>query len=59
MGTLDNEQAAAAAAPIQEAVDVEMDDDMADDILFEQVHERREGTGETHRALSWIWTTES
>ena len=61
MGTLDDEQAAAAAAAaaIQDAVDVEMDDDVADDILFEQVRERRDGTGETHRALSWIWTTES
>jgi len=58
MGTLDDEQAAAAAA-MQEAVDVEMDDDVADESLFEQVRERRDGTGETRRALSWIWTTES
>ena len=58
MGTLDDEQAAAAVV-MQEAIDVEMDDDVADKNLFEQVCERRDGTGETRRTLSWIWTTES
>jgi hypothetical protein len=27
--------------------------------LWEEERDRRDGTGETHRTLSWIWTTKS
>lgn len=56
-GTLDDEQVAAAAVEVQE--DMEIDDDVADESLLAQVREKRDGTGETRRKLSWIWTTKS
>jgi hypothetical protein len=56
-GTLEDEQVAAAAAEVQE--DVDMGDDVADESLLEEVREKRDGTGETRRTLSWIWTTKS
>jgi hypothetical protein len=56
-GTLEDEQVAAASVEVQE--DMEIDDDVADENLFEQVREKRDGTGETRRMLSWIWTTKS
>ena len=51
-GTLEDGQVAAAA-------DVGPDDDVAEDVLWNEPHEQRDGTGETRRTLSWIWTTES
>ena len=56
-GTLEDEQVAAASVEVQE--DMEIDDDVADENLFEQVRKKRDGTGETRRMLSWIWMTKS
>ena len=56
-GTLEDEQVAVASVEVQE--DMEIDDDVADENLFEQVREKRDGTGETRHMLSWIWTTKS
>jgi len=54
---LEDEQVAAASVEVQE--DMEIDDDVADESLLEQVREKRDGTGETRRTLSWIWMTKS
>lgn len=40
------------------AADVGPGDDVAEDVLWNETHERRDGTGEMRRTLSWIWTTE-
>ena len=51
-GTLEDGQVAAAA-------DVGPDDNIAEDVLWNEPHEWWDRTGETRRTLSWIWTTES
>ena len=56
-GTLEDEQVVAAAAEVQE--DVDMGNDVVDESLLEEVREKRDGTGETCHTLSWIWTTKS
>ena len=56
-GTLEDEQVVAASVEVQK--DMEIDDDMADESLLEQVHKKRDCTGETHHMLSWIWMTKS
>ena len=53
-GILEDDQL---AVEVQE--DTVMDDDMAPDTLYRDVRERRDGTGETRRTLSWIWMTKS
>jgi len=45
------------AAEVQE--DAVMGDDVAAVSLLPEVRTRRDGTGETRRTLSWIWTTKS
>jgi len=45
---------------VEAAVDIGPDSNVSDDIsLWNETRERRNGTGETRRTLSWIWTTES
>jgi hypothetical protein len=59
-GTLEDGQVA--AAQVAEEVtedDVEMEDDVAEVDLYLEACDKRDGTGETRRMLSWIWTTDS
>jgi hypothetical protein len=59
-GTLEDGQVA--AAQVAEEVtedDVEMEDDVAEVDLYLEARDKRDGTGETRRMLSWIWTTDS
>ena len=59
-GTLEDGQAT--AAQVAEEVtedDVEMEDDVAEIDLYLEARDKRDGTGETCRMLSWIWTTDS
>ena len=59
-GTLEDGQVA--AAQVTEEVtedDVEMEDDVAEIDLYLEARDKRDGTGETHCMLSWIWTTDS
>jgi hypothetical protein len=63
LGTLDDEQVEAAEGgrdPNSERTteDVDMEDD-AGILLTDEERTRRDGTGETRRTLSWIWTTKS
>ena len=63
LGTLDDEQVEAAEggggpSSARTVEDVEMEDG-AGISLWDEVRERRDGTGETRRTLSWIWTTKS
>ena len=52
-GTLEDGQVAAVVE------DVQTGDDVAEDILWGEVRGHRDGTGETCRMLSWIWTNNS
>ncbi|KAF8202527.1 hypothetical protein BJ912DRAFT_842756 [Pholiota molesta] len=52
-GTLEDDQLD--AAPASETMDV--DESQPDIDLLPQIRDRRDGTGETRRTLSWIWTT--
>ena len=52
-GILDDEQLAASTP------DVVADNNNANITLFNEPRGRRDGTGETRRTLSWIWTTNS
>jgi len=47
------------AADVQEDTVMDDDRDVAPETLYQDVRERRDGTGETRRTLSWIWTTKS
>ena len=59
-GTLDDEQLEAAGASSSK-VDIEHAhiEDGTRIPLWEEEREQRDGTGETRRTLSWIWTTKS
>ena len=54
-GTLEDGQVEA----VEVAADVGPGDDVTKDVLWNETREQRDGTGETWRTLSWIWTTES
>lgn len=60
-GTLEDGQVAAAQVAEEEVAeeDVEASEDVGDIDLYVEAREKRDGTGETRRMLSWIWTTES
>ena len=59
-GTLDDEQVRAAvdSSTVGGIEDADMEDG-AGIPLWEEEREHRDGTGETWRTLSWIWTTQS
>ena len=57
LGTLDDEQVEAARATTT-AEDIDMEDG-AGISLDDEDRTKRDGTGETRRTLSWIWTTKS
>jgi len=61
-GTLEDEQVAAqeaAAATTQDVPVATANDDVAAVDLVGEARDKRDGTGETRRTLSWIWTTNS
>ena len=63
LGTLDDEQVEAAErrgdpSSAGTVEDIDMEDD-AGIFLWDEERTRRDGTGETRRTLSWIWTTKS
>ena len=55
-GTLEDEQVEAASRSGIEDAEMEDGSGIA---LWEEERDRRDGTGETRRTLSWIWTTKS
>ena len=55
-GTLEDEQVEVAGASAIENAEME---DGSGIPLWEEERERRDGTGETQRTLSWIWTSKS
>jgi len=57
LGTLDDEQVEAARATAT-TTDIDMEDS-AGISLDDEDRSKRDGTGETRRTLSWIWTTKS
>jgi hypothetical protein len=54
-GTLEDDQLDAPAT----SVTIDIDESQPNIDLLMQTRERRDGTGETRRTLSWIWTTSS
>jgi hypothetical protein len=58
---LEDGQVAAAQVAEEDVAeeDVEIPDDVADIDLYVEARKKRDGTGETRRMLSWIWTTDS